>query len=92
MPSEKAPGVAGALAREYGRAKSIEELLNRAIRAEIPGGPELLDAIEISHKLVKVLSGPVQSHSQDLHDTLLLSRDKLRAGVLRKWERKLDQQ
>lgn len=90
MPSDKAPGIAGALARKYGRAKTLDELLNRAIRAEIPGGPELLDAIEISHKLVTTMQGPARSHAQDLHDMLLLSRDKLRAGVAKKWERIID--
>ena len=36
----------------HGEGK-LRQVLNRAIRAEIPGGPETLDALELAHKILR---------------------------------------
>jgi len=39
------------LGEKYGRNKKSAQLINAAIRAELPGGNELLDALERAHKI-----------------------------------------
>jgi hypothetical protein len=76
------------LREKYGNAKS-RDLLNRAVRAEVPGGGELIDAC---HRIRAELERPDSRRTpEDMHD-MRKSReaieavlDRLREGVCRRW-------
>jgi len=40
------------LRRKYGEGK-LRQVINRAIRAEIPGGSQTLDGLELLHKILR---------------------------------------
>jgi hypothetical protein len=66
------------LRARYGKTSgSAREAVNRAIRAELPGGAETLDAIELFYKIVQRLGG----YEADGHTPTVaqVARDRLAA-------------
>jgi hypothetical protein len=79
------------LRARYGKTSgSAREAVNRAIRAELPGGAETLDALELFHKIVQRV-GDTEPGSgrptvaQVAHDRLSTIADAMEEEIRRRY-------
>jgi hypothetical protein len=78
------------LKARYGTNGGTAAALNRAIRAEIPGGAETLDALELAHQIVS-RTGELESDgrtptiAQVFHDRLSAIANAMDAEVRRRY-------
>jgi hypothetical protein len=79
------------LRRKYGKTSgSAREAINRAIRAELAGGNEALDGLELFHKIVLRLGefeadGRTPTLAQVAHDRLAGIANALEAEIRRRY-------
>jgi len=75
------------LRAKYGKNKKSRQLYNAAIRAECPGGGELLDLLElVSSMRGRVSSADEASKLQAIEDRLQLIRERMFYDVRDRWE------
>ena len=70
---------------------SAREAINRAIRAELAGGNEALDALELFHKIVQrtgdlEADGKTPTIAQVAHDRLVTIVDAMEAEIRRRYD------
>lgn len=79
------------LREKYNKSSgSAREAINRAIRAELAGGNEVLDAIELFHKIVSRLGefeadGKTPTVAQVAHDRLSSIAKAMEAEIRRRY-------
>ena len=74
------------LKEKYGKNKKSRQLYNAAIRAECPGGGELLDLLElVSSMRGRVASADEASKLQTIEDRLQLIRERMFYNVRERW-------
>ena len=76
-----------ALREKYGKSKKSRQLYNAAIRAECPGGGELLDLLElVSSMRGRVTSAEEASKLQTIEDRLQVIRERMFYAVRERWD------
>lgn len=74
------------LKEKYGKNKKSRQLYNAAIRAECPGGGELLDLLElVSSMRGRVASADEASKLKTIEDRLQLIRERMFYNVRERW-------
>ncbi|MGB3222495.1 MAG: helix-turn-helix transcriptional regulator [Desulforhopalus sp.] len=75
------------LKEKYGKGKKTRQLYNAAIRAECPGGSELLDLIELVSKMRHQRAVSIDEYSKLLivEDRLQVIRDRMYHDVKDRW-------
>jgi len=74
------------LRTKYGRSKKSRQLYNAAIRAECPGGGELLDLLElVSSMRGRVSSVDEAAKLRAIEDRLQLIRERMFYDVRARW-------
>jgi hypothetical protein len=79
------------LKTKYGTNGGTAAALNRAIRAEIPGGAETLDVLELAHQIVRragefEAGGRTPTIAQVFHDRLSAIANAMEAAVRLRYE------
>lgn len=74
------------LREKYGKSKKTRELYNTAIRAEVPGGSDLLDLLE----LVSAMRGRCGNHEElakltIIEDRIQTIRERMLIDVRNRW-------
>jgi hypothetical protein len=70
---------------KYGRGKTIRAI-NAAIRAEIPGGNEALDSLELLHHVMMRQRGATREVAQLAYDRMLGVVEAMESEVRRRYE------
>jgi hypothetical protein len=77
------------LQQKLGMNRRGRDLINRAIRAELPGGNECLDALaffhEMKHRLNETRGEPAAAVCQAAMDRLALVADAMEAEIRRRY-------
>lgn len=75
-----------ALREKYGKNKKSRQLYNAAIRAECPGGGELLGLLElVSSMRGRVSSADEASKLKTIEDRLQVIRERMLRSVRERW-------
>jgi len=72
------------LCDKYGKNSALS--INAAIRAELPGGSELLDALEIAHKAAGRRDDPAAATVHRILESLRAAKAALEAEIRRRYD------
>lgn len=70
------------LAEKYGKSKNSRQLVNAAVRAELAGGAEALDALEAAHKALGRGNDPTLGR---LHASIRAITEAMQAEIRRRY-------